>query len=223
MKDDRLMMMVSNSITREHSTGDLIVCWEKLNNEFSPKDISSKLDLYDSIRLTKLEFGRNPDHWYEDFNNKLNKLNVEFGEKMTDEELIHIILTNLPDEYDDLKMQFFRQRKSVVEPLTLDSMTSQLRDYHKYSKRIKDMKLKDLALNTVDFNKKESYKIKDKKINDSFQVNCNLKCAVHVEREGMKPRIAGRSCDVVCVVERVTRPKYVMTVIRVVFVGRRDM
>ena len=81
MKDDRLMMMVANSITREHPTGDLIVAWEKLCNEFSPKDVSAKLDLYDSIRLTKLEFGRNPDHCYEEFNNKLNKLNVEFGEK----------------------------------------------------------------------------------------------------------------------------------------------
>jgi len=163
MKDDRLMMMVSNSITREHPTGDLIVAWEKLCNEFSPKDVDAKLDLYDSIRQTKLEFGRNPDHWYEEFNNKLNKLNVEFGEKLSEEELIHIILTNLPDEYDDLKMQFYRQRKSTVEPLTLDSMTSQLRDYHKYSKAIKEIKLKDLSLNTVDISKKESFNIKDKK------------------------------------------------------------
>ena len=140
MKEDRLMMMVANTVSSDHPNGDLMNSWDKLCMGFSPKDVSAKLDLQDSIRDTKLEFGRNPDHWFEELNQKLTRLNVDFGETLKEEEIIHIMLSNLPEDFDELKMSFFRQRKSIVEPLTVQSMTSQLRDHHKYSRGIKELK-----------------------------------------------------------------------------------
>ena len=160
MKDNRCLMIVSGSVSTSHTNRDLGIAWDKLNDEFAPKDLAAKLDLKDSIRNCKLECGVNPDHWYESLNSKIVRLKVDFGETIKDEELIHIILSNLPEDYDYLKINFIRQRNSTVDPLTLGSMVEQLRDYFTYSNKANEIKMKDLALVTKGNEIKNKKKLK---------------------------------------------------------------
>ena len=71
------------------------------------------------------------------------------GECMDEEEIIHIILTNLPIEFEQTKLNFIRQRNSQVDKLTLESMIQQLRDMWKYSRKVEELKMKDLALSAT--------------------------------------------------------------------------
>ena len=150
MKDPRCVMLVSESLSKDHPLGDLVLDWTKLNDLYSPKDLATKLDLQDEIRNSKMESGSDPAEWFEKFKNKVSRLKVDFGVTFEDEELIHTVLKNFPDEYDDLKLNFFRQRSSKVDPLTFESMVNQICDYHKYSNKVNNLKFKDLALTTVD-------------------------------------------------------------------------
>ena len=75
----------------------------------------------------------NTEHWFDEINRKIIKIKLDFSETMSNEELIHVVLNNLPNEYDDLNLKLIIQRNISLDPLTLQSMVDQLKDYYKYS------------------------------------------------------------------------------------------
>ena len=98
--------------------------------------MTEKLERKDDIRNIKIDPGMNPDNWNEELSSKVQRLTVDFSETIGEEEIIHIILRNLPDEYDSLKLDFIRQRRITVEPLTLDSMIQKMKNHWKYRKKV---------------------------------------------------------------------------------------
>jgi len=143
-ENDICFSIVENCITDEHPEGDCALAWRSLVGRFEPKTKFNLIQLKKELMESKLEdMEKDPEEWVIELEILCRKIK-NLGQNVSEEDLILIILQNLPKEYENTVEILENELEN--EDLDLNKIKERLKN--KYNKWMKNEKsqLKDQAM-----------------------------------------------------------------------------
>ena len=126
MVDKKLSTEITSCVSHNHPEGDLVMAWKHLTTKFQPTESSDKVLLKNELYDCKLENRETPEEWITRQESILRRLEVSFGEKYNDEEILALLMKGLPERYKDLRLSFLRQIDSKIDTLTTENLKHRL-------------------------------------------------------------------------------------------------
>lgn len=171
--DDISFGCIDGSMTDSTPTGNSRISWKKLQPRFQPTMDALMIEMKRGFNKNKLRNKQDPDEWIMLLKSISYKLkNTHKYEIETEDMLIHMI-NNLTLDYEYIIIHFKNQLTDKLNPLTWESMNSQLKAKHRR-----------MYLENRNNNINNNYN--DKKMNVGFTYNKKLKvCVNSVEKQAI--------------------------------------
>ena len=122
--------LVDNCTTAEQPECNCKISWERLVHKYAPKTAPSYIQLKKDFTNSKLaSVDTDPDEWMTDLEclrSEMNKVTIPGKTDMSEVDLIILILSNLPEEYEVAVSELEEKLKNTSTPLSMEKVREKL-------------------------------------------------------------------------------------------------